>query len=398
MPTSKSRAVSESVKKTVWAQSAGRCTNPECLAELTRPDAPPIGQMAHIKPYSEGGLQTVDNLLALCPNCHEMIDSEPEPSRTERMRAWQDERRNLIESLFAKRFDNFQQLKGHVRPYLQRNALIFSTYGPDSTDSSERERYTHWQQHELELITNNERILLSLQANSHLLTEEDQEIVILFEGHVKEFLATRGAPKSTRRLLFPDGLHDLFDLRQGSKQRATNKPRHLSAFIRKLEKESRLLGFSLVPKPILNFRLLNGQSRELDLTQHVPLLEDYRPEGSQSLGPMKADQQQHDYVERQLDRLGIPWEPAELGRLADYLLFDRWSLKMARGYVITKTELLDLPPAPNLIVVNNYHWGAATFTDDAYGYAKRHGMMLMDQEGLFEWALKTKETLSGESC
>ena len=52
----------------------------------------------HITPWSEGGENTKDNLILLCPNCHKMADNEV-ISRDELTMYLRDKPRNNIEYL-----------------------------------------------------------------------------------------------------------------------------------------------------------------------------------------------------------------------------------------------------------------------------------------------------------
>jgi 5-methylcytosine-specific restriction protein A len=45
----------------------GRCGK---AAPFTRPNGQPYLEVHHVLPLSEGGPDTVDNAIALCPNCH----------------------------------------------------------------------------------------------------------------------------------------------------------------------------------------------------------------------------------------------------------------------------------------------------------------------------------------
>jgi 5-methylcytosine-specific restriction endonuclease McrA len=57
------RKLGESIKKQVAYRQQYKCSS--CLLLL-----PPSYQIDHIIPHSISGDDTIDNLTALCPNCH----------------------------------------------------------------------------------------------------------------------------------------------------------------------------------------------------------------------------------------------------------------------------------------------------------------------------------------
>ena len=58
------------------------CSN---TAPFTRPDGTPYLEVHHIKPLSQGGPDTIDNVCALCPNCHRKMHIIADPSDIERL-------------------------------------------------------------------------------------------------------------------------------------------------------------------------------------------------------------------------------------------------------------------------------------------------------------------------
>ena len=53
----------------------GRCDRP---APFDRPNGRPYLEVHHVRPLAEGGGDTVDNAIALCPNCHREAHFGPE--------------------------------------------------------------------------------------------------------------------------------------------------------------------------------------------------------------------------------------------------------------------------------------------------------------------------------
>ncbi|MEX3982799.1 HNH endonuclease [Paraburkholderia sp. EG287A] len=54
----------------VLGQAAGICQGCRLEAPFKRPDGTPYLEVHHRQPLAEGGADTVENAIALCPNCH----------------------------------------------------------------------------------------------------------------------------------------------------------------------------------------------------------------------------------------------------------------------------------------------------------------------------------------
>lgn len=61
------------VKRAVLVEAGHRCAIPTCRATTT--------EIAHINPWSESQDNSVENLIALCPNCHTRFDQKKEIDR-----------------------------------------------------------------------------------------------------------------------------------------------------------------------------------------------------------------------------------------------------------------------------------------------------------------------------
>lgn len=57
------KAIPHSIKQQALHEAGYRCSNPTCRTIITL-------DIHHLQQVSEGGGNTVENLLALCPNCH----------------------------------------------------------------------------------------------------------------------------------------------------------------------------------------------------------------------------------------------------------------------------------------------------------------------------------------
>jgi hypothetical protein len=73
------KAIPTDVTLKVLHEAAFKCANPRCRYPLTL-------DRHHLDPHSEGGPDTADNLIALCPNCHADHHAGKIPKAS--LRAW----------------------------------------------------------------------------------------------------------------------------------------------------------------------------------------------------------------------------------------------------------------------------------------------------------------------
>ena len=100
--------------KYLLARSGGFCENPDCNKDLfvffTKKTFVDIEQAAHIIPVGdkgprsnekiEGDIDSTDNILLLCPNCHSIIDKAPLEYTRDRLLLWKTEHENKVKTLF----------------------------------------------------------------------------------------------------------------------------------------------------------------------------------------------------------------------------------------------------------------------------------------------------------
>ena len=77
---------SEAIREQALAYAKGICQ----LCDREGPfkvDGVPFLEVHHIKPLSEGGSDTIDNVVGLCPNCHRKVHMVPDVDDQEKMRS-----------------------------------------------------------------------------------------------------------------------------------------------------------------------------------------------------------------------------------------------------------------------------------------------------------------------
>jgi hypothetical protein len=94
--TVKRKAIPIDIKKTLLHESGYKCSNPNCRTILTI-------EMHHLDQVSNGGTNSADNLIALCPNCHTQHHGGQIP--IESLRAWKVTLMSLNNSYDAQSVD-----------------------------------------------------------------------------------------------------------------------------------------------------------------------------------------------------------------------------------------------------------------------------------------------------
>lgn len=198
-------AISESDIKRLWGNAAGRCSFPgcgnDCLASITGHAPVVIGEMAHViakKPNGprgkpEGGEDTYENLILLCPTHHTLVDKAPEGTYPENLlQEWKHNHEEIIrESLQAPKFATREELNSYVKKRLIENHTCWSTYGPESTIAQQNPNSgigDIWPYRKLSLlIPNNKSIASAITRNSHFFTAEEYRICCQFMEHASGF-------------------------------------------------------------------------------------------------------------------------------------------------------------------------------------------------------------------
>ncbi len=182
--------------KLLWGRAGGICSKPDCTEDLTallESGNYVVGEMAHVigrKPGArrsipEGGKDTYDNLILLCPTHHKHIDKAPDGTYTiEMLQEWKRKQEELIRNAGkTKRFHNFQELRLEVCRILAANKAIYDAFGPLS-EVADRDPNSNmfliWELRRVDrILPNNRKILNILDANNDLI--EDSKIMTAIE-------------------------------------------------------------------------------------------------------------------------------------------------------------------------------------------------------------------------
>lgn len=189
--------------KLLWARCAGHCANPDCKAELTgkleKHDLP-LGEMAHIiarapdgpRGNGEGGNNSYENLVLLCPSCHNLVDKAPDGFPADMLLEWKKQTEEAVERIGSERkFGTAAELCRDVSNLLRENRLIWENYGPESKVAKSNpgsNAYDVWDARKSsELIPRNREIVKLVDRHTALLSTQQLEAFAAFKEHVDGF-------------------------------------------------------------------------------------------------------------------------------------------------------------------------------------------------------------------
>jgi len=221
-------ALSEQDIKKLWGLAAGRCSHPGCEQECIRflgSDTPTvIGEMAHViakqptgpRGRREGGDDTYENTILLCPTHHTEIDKAPEGAfPAALLNDWKRAHEERVRTSFASpRHPNLRSLASAIKRLLVENKATWQQYGPESPEA-ERNPLSNlaelWQLRKLDtIVPNNRRIINLIAQNRELIDIDDYLDCAKFVEHAEGFerscyARTEGVPR------FPQGFETVVD-------------------------------------------------------------------------------------------------------------------------------------------------------------------------------------------
>lgn len=197
-------AISEIDIKLLWGRAGGMCSKPDCTGDLTvLVDSGNyiVGEMAHVigrKPTArrstpEGGPDSYDNLILLCPTHHTHIDKSPEGTFPPKLLyKWKCLQEEAIRSAGCKiRLQSFRELQREITRLLASNRALFKAVGPHSVTAitcPSSNLFSIWELRRLDrIVPNNRKILNLLDANASLIPASALEIVETFRVHVEAY-------------------------------------------------------------------------------------------------------------------------------------------------------------------------------------------------------------------
>ncbi len=223
-------SISSKTKKLLLARSGGFCQNPECNRDLFHyfndGTISNIEELAHIIAKKESGPRgnetlpleqrdEYDNIILLCPDCHTIIDKNPEKYPIEVLKKWKIEHENKIKSNFhVPKYKKRSELSVEIEKLLAENLEIFQQYGPHSEfakSSNQFDAAKMWRKRSIEtIIPNNRKIYELLDKNYDLLNDKERKIFYKFKEHKEGFEYNMlSGDKNSTVPLFPKEIYEI---------------------------------------------------------------------------------------------------------------------------------------------------------------------------------------------
>lgn len=208
-------------KLRLFVDSAGYCQNPGCNTALF-PEGhqghPHIAEMAHIFAAIDGGPRTDEtlteeergdyaNIILLCANCHTLADKTPETHPATLMSSWKRGHVERIREVFGvRKFEARSELRYEIEKLLRENRAVHQTIGPDleyQFDPEAKEASMWRARMRSTIIPNSNKILLFVDNNTQLLTDQEIEVVEQFRLHVKGLILRHFEGAKVPNIRFP---------------------------------------------------------------------------------------------------------------------------------------------------------------------------------------------------
>lgn len=373
------KAISENVERRLYAESMGRCMNPDCQTDLFAEDGD-IMERAHIDPYCKTADNSFENLVILCPNCHTNFDKNHAFS-PEQVLSWKQIRRDEIDRLFSTKYTSFDELKEIVAPILIENKTIYENYYLGNNKKL-------WDKFEIKLLINNRKLKTILQSNFHLIQRNSNkdysnlECIHQFLLHIEEFELTRGDKEKVRQVLFPPEINSMFGVSAvcGFLLPSTEK---LEELITNLYDEGKYLGIELgIDNPYL---ILNENGKqEIVLLFDTPRLRQlYYSYGCHNRAKVRLESL--NYALKCIRQRGLDYRYICYNNLRE-ILVKKVKIVFVYEYCLSEVCLMSLSPEEGSVIVNLHNWNEdSCISQQAYNLAEEMSVTLLTMKKFYSY-------------
>jgi hypothetical protein len=188
-----------------------------------------IAEMAHVIPHGDTGPRHIErpvgdfqadsfeNLILLCPNCHTIVDKDPDGYSRITLLSWKS---NHLAALALKQgicaYENRSQVRQAVLVAMAENKAVWNKFAP--CDGShfeydpESEAAKTWEQRMRGVILPNHfRIQAIIKANSQLMTDDEQQIFAQYQEHVRGLSERHICDIAGTAIRYPTGMDGVFE-------------------------------------------------------------------------------------------------------------------------------------------------------------------------------------------
>lgn len=375
------KAIAENVKRRLWAESMGRCMNPDCRAELFIKNSD-IMEKAHIGAYYETEDNSYENLIVLCPNCHKKFDKTGFIDENI-VKQWKEIRRNELEKFFSVELSSFDQLKEKVVPFLSENYSIYKSYYLSGNKSL-------WDKFEPQILSNNEKLKLLFENNRTLFQQHSYkeysnlELIQKFITHVDEFKITRDDGEKLREVLFPQEINSIFGIMPVTDY-ILPSTESMEELIKVLRKENLIDEVMLgIDRPYI--LLKNREKIFMDDTPRVRQL--YYDNNCFRKTGVRLESL--NFALKYLRSRNINFTYVNQDSLREIKVNDI-NIVFVYEYCLSRTFLSSMSPKPNYVIVNLHNWnGSCCISREALNLADNFEVKLLTMDEFYGYINEIK--------
>ena len=376
------REISEHVQRKLYAESMGRCMNPDCKEELFQYNGDMI-ERAHIRPFCDTEDNSFENLIVLCPNCHTNFDKNF-AFKSDQVKMWKQIRKQEFDGFFSEKYATFDDLRNNVAPLLLENKTIYENYYLDG----EKEL---WNQFEGKILSNNRKLRKILESNFGLIqrhTNKDYsnlELVHLFLAHINEFEDTRLEEEKNRHVLFPEKINSMFGI-SPVKEFLLPSVESLEALITELKNEDKFIGISIGnDNPYI--RLNEGEDSVNVFLHDTPRIRqlyfDYN-----CFKTTKVRLESLNFALKYIYSRKVKFEFSKDNNLRE-IIVNNVKIIFVYEYCLSKVTLTQLSPEATSVIVNLHNWnGESCISKEAYDFSEVIEVTLLTMDGFYEYINK----------
>ncbi len=376
-----SRYIDESAKRKLYAESMGRCMNPNCQRELFCKNGDII-EKAHIDPYCKTADNSFENLILLCPSCHTDFDKN-NAFTPEEVLGWKRTRREELEKMFSKKYASFEELKKEVVPLLLENQTIFTSYYL-------KENKVLWDKFEATILSNNRKIKMLLSVNLDLIQCNQQKshsnlaYIQTFMRHVDEFEATRIDEEKSREVLFPAEIDSMFGIAP-VEDAILPSTESLENLIQRLKSQGKFETIVMgIERPYIQMKEEKSIKVFLDDTPRLrQLYYNYN-----CFKRAKVRLESLNFALKYINSRKISFKFLNETNLREIMIYDK-KLIFVYEYCLSQSDIIRLSPEENTVIINLHNWnGNSCISKQAYEMAAAMKVELLTMKAFYGYINK----------
>ena len=378
------RYIEENVKRRLYAESMGRCMNPNCCRELFCKNGDII-EKAHIDPYCDTADNSFENLVVLCPNCHKEFDKN-HAFTPEEVLSWKKIRNEEFERLFSKQCATFEELRKEVVPLLLENQSIYENYYL-------KDNRQLWDIFECKILANNKKLKRLFSANFNLIQYNQINAysnlfyIQKFMAHVDEFEATRLSEEKNREILFPTEINSMFGIApvEDSFLPSTES---LEILIEKLKSQGKFVSVVLgIPNPFIQTNE-DGKLVKILLEDTPQLRQLYY--NYDCFRGAKVRLRSLNFALCYINSRKVRYRFFNDSKLREISINNK-KMIFVYEYCLSQSDLMQLAPEENSIIVNLHNWNdISCISKQAYELANSMNVQLLTMNGFYKYINEIK--------